>query len=264
MTTPKVEVNATTAPLTNVALFGELVDRLVGRPRHLPGIGLFYGFSGLGKTWSAVHAAHKSRARYIEAGESWTRGKFLKALAIEVGVDPRGTAADLVERIIMACESQDRPIIIDEADHLVRRGVIETIREIADKSGVPIILIGEEGLWQAIATRSERTHNRVLSAVAAQLATAEDVSTVAGLYYPHLTIAFDLVEMITARSAGRIRRAVVNLHRVAEVAAGEGWDTVDLGLWGGRELFTGQVGTMRAAENVSAKPRLASVAGGKS
>jgi len=248
MTAQRIEVNATTAPLTNVALFGELVDRLLNRPRHLPGLGVFYGFSGLGKTWSATHAAHRYRARYIECGQSWTRGKFLTALAIEVGADPRGTAADLVERIIMACEGQDRPIIIDEADHIVRKGFIEIIREIADKSGVPIILIGEEGLVAAIAARSERTHNRVLSAVAAQLVAAGDTSVVAGLYYPHLTVAMDLCEHITAISKGRIRRVVVNLHRVAEEAAGEGWETVDRALWGDRELYTGAVPPMRQGE----------------
>jgi len=263
MTTQRIEVNATVAPLTNVALFGGLVDRLVNRPRHLPGIGLFYGFSGLGKTWAATHAAHKARARYIEAGQSWTRGKLLRALAIEVGVDPRGTAADLIDRIIMACDSQDRPIIIDEADHLVRRDVIETIREIADKSGVPIILIGEEGLAAAIATRSERCHNRVLSAVAAQLVTAEDVALVAGLYYPRLTMAMDLIERVTTASAGRIRRVVVNLHQVAEVAAGENWDAVDLARWGDRDLYTGAVPALRAGERVPAAPRLAAVNGGR-
>jgi len=261
MTAHRIEVNATTAPLTNVALFGGLVDRLINRPRHLPGIGLFYGFSGLGKTWSATHAAHRTRARYIECGESWTKGKFLKALAIEVGVEPRGTAADLVERIIMACESQDRPILIDEADHIVRKGFIETVREIADKSGVPIILIGEEQLAAAIAARSERCHNRVLSAVAAQLVTADDVALVAGLYYPRLDIAMDLIERITTESAGRIRRVVVNLHRVAETAATEGWDgapaPITLVKWGDRPLYTNAVPALRAAE------RLPSRAGGR-
>ncbi|MBB4268247.1 hypothetical protein [Roseospira visakhapatnamensis] len=102
MTDRQPIVNATTAPLTNVLRFGALVDACVQRPRHLPGIGVFYGHSGFGKTWSAVHAAHRTRARYVECGESWTKLRFLRALAEELGVSQRGTGPDLVERIIIA------------------------------------------------------------------------------------------------------------------------------------------------------------------
>ncbi|WP_299440243.1 ATP-binding protein [uncultured Rhodospira sp.] len=253
MTDKQPTVNATTAPLTNVLRFGALVDACVQRPRHLPGLGVFYGHSGLGKTWSATHAAHRTRARYVECGESWTRARFLSVLAVEVGVDGRGRAADVVDRIIMACEAQDRPVIIDEADHVVRRGYIETVREIADRAGVPIILVGEEALPQMIAARSERTHNRVLQWAAAEPVTAEDVATVARLYYPDLVIAADLIERVTTASAGRIRRAVVNLHQVATEALAQGWDTVGLASWGERELYTGQVPSMRAGERVPAR-----------
>lgn len=255
MTDRQPIVNATTAPLTNVLRFGALVDACMRRPRHLPGLGVFYGHSGLGKTWSAVFIANRDdvRALYIECGESWTKLRFLRALAKELGVSQRGAGPDLVERIIIACETQDRPIIIDEADHIVRRGYIETVREIADKSGVPIILIGEEALPQMIAARSERTHNRVLQWAAAEPVTAGDVATVARLYYPALEIAPDLIERVTTASAGRIRRAVVNLHQVATEALAQGWDTVDLARWGERELYTGQVPALRVGERLPSR-----------
>ncbi|MQX36853.1 AAA family ATPase [Roseospira navarrensis] len=253
MTDRQPSVNATTAPLGNVLRFGALLDACIQRPAHLPGLGVFYGHSGYGKTWSAVHAANKTRARYVECGESWTRARFLAAVAVEVGVDGHGRAADVVDRIILACESQDRPLIIDEADHVVRRGYLETVREIADRAGVPIILVGEEALPQMIAARSERTHNRVLSWVAAEPVTPEDVAIVARLYYPDLVIAADLIERVTTASAGRIRRAVVNLHRVATEALAQGWDVVGLTTWGDRDLYTGQVPSMRAGERVPAR-----------
>lgn len=230
----------TTAPLTNVALFSDLMGRITDRPRHLPGLGVFYGFSGLGKTWSARYAANRHRAFYIEAGESWTRARLLKALLAELGRPPGGTVADMVDQAIEALVVSDRPVIIDEADHIVRRGAVELVREIHDKSGAAIALLGEELLPQAISRKSERTHNRVLVWTAAQLAGTDDVGTLAGLYYPHLDIEPALLEALAKASAGRIRRVAVNLEMLANTAAVEGWPAATLDRWGDRAWYTGQ------------------------
>jgi hypothetical protein len=51
--------NGAIAPLRNVGLFGELVDKVQRRAQHLPGLACFYGHSGYGKTRSAVLAANR-------------------------------------------------------------------------------------------------------------------------------------------------------------------------------------------------------------
>ena len=51
--------------------------------------------------------------------------------------------------------------MIDEADYLVSRHMIEVIRDIYESSRATIILIGEEMLPQSL-TRWERVHNRML------------------------------------------------------------------------------------------------------
>lgn len=233
-------VNATIAPLNNVALFNELVERVVNRPRHLPGMASFHGFSGYGKTFSATYAANKYRAYYVEVGESWTKAKFCRALLTELGADTRGTIADMVDRIIEHLVINERPVIIDEFDHVVARRYHETIREIHDKTGAPIILIGEELLPNKLATTSERFHNRMLDWVPAQPADADDARALARLYCPGLEIADDLLELITRRSEGRVRRICVNLERVRETAGLEGLERIDLATWGDRPLFSGK------------------------
>ncbi|WP_041794062.1 AAA family ATPase [Pararhodospirillum photometricum] len=245
--TPPVNTG-TIAPLTNVALFGSVVTRIVDRQRHLPGIGLFYGFSGYGKTFAARYAANKHRAYYLEVGESWTKAKFLRALLAELGRQPRGTAADMVEQAIEALALNCRPVIVDECDHVIRRGYLETLREVHDKSGSPFALIGEELSPSLIAQRSERFHNRILVSEAAQPMGADDAAVLARLYHPGLTLTPDLLDVLVRASGGRARRVAVNLQKVADEAAVQGWTRVDAALWGGRELYTGAVPGRRRAE----------------
>lgn len=228
----------TIAPLRNVVLFDELLDRVVSRRKHLPGLGVFYGFSGLGKTFSATYGAQRHRALYVEVGESWTKAAFCKALLTELGVRPRGTTADMINAIIAHLVDLERPLIIDEFDHVVARRYVETVREIHDKSGAPIILIGEELMPEKL-LEWERFHNRILDHVAAQPTTAEDAAVLARLYVPGVEIGGDLLDHINRKSDGRVRRVIVNLERVRKSALLEGWDAVDMATWGDRPLFSG-------------------------
>jgi len=247
----------TIAPLNNVALFTELMDRVVNRPRHLPGLGTFHGFSGYGKTFSATYAANTYRALHVEAGASWTLKKFCQSVLRELGfvegrrrrdqhsvqavdVMPK-TIPDMVEQIIEALAIEERPLIIDEFDHVTNWGEksVNVIREILDKSQAAIILIGEEGLPNKLQTW-ERVHNRVLDWVPAQPASQDDTHILAQLYCPGLHVASDLAGHITALAEGRVRRICVNLERVREFAASSGIDRVDLAAWGDRPFWTGR------------------------
>ncbi|KAB2860460.1 MAG: ATP-binding protein, partial [Bauldia sp.] len=123
------------APLKNVAACLTLVDQLIHRPPHLPSIGVFSGFSGYGKTMAAQYAWNRTNALFVEVFDYWTRKKFCQALLAELGVaKARGTIGDMMDEIIARLgDDPARPLIIDEADKLVDRGMIENLREIADK-----------------------------------------------------------------------------------------------------------------------------------
>lgn len=240
--------NGTIAPLRNVALFIELVDRVMNRPAHLPGMATFHGFSGYGKTFSATYAANKWRARYIEVGASWTRKKMCEALLVELGETVKGTISSMVDTIIEALAIANVPLIIDEFDHVVSMGekAVNLVREIHDKSEASIILIGEENLPNTL-SRWERMHNRMLDWVPAQPADADDTAHLARLYCPDLEIAPDLLGRIADKSAGRVRRICVNLERVREHARMNGLDSIGLAEWGDQSLFTGKPPVRRAA-----------------
>lgn len=229
----------TYAPLANVSLFAELLERVTARHRDLPGFGVFYGWAGLGKTKSATRAAHIHRAYYVEVGESWTKAKFCKALLAELGLPVKGTVADMVDAIIIALMDTARPLIIDEFDHIANRGYVETIREIHDKSGAPIVLIGEELLPHKL-QQWERFHSRILDWVSAQPCDTHDVRQLSPIYAPGVELADDMVALILTKSKGVTRYVAVNLAKVAETAALEGWSEVTAALWGNRALHSGE------------------------
>ncbi len=233
-------VKETIAPLRNVALFASLMDRVMNRSSHLPGMATFHGYSGYGKTWSATYAAHRYRARYVEVGESWTKKKFLSSLCIEVGIPVPKTMPDMVEALIEAIAIDGRPVIVDEFDWVMKRGYFETVREIHDKTDVPFVLIGEELLPSKLKSASERFHNRILDWVAAEPADLDDMRHLARLYHPNLSIDEELLRRIDAACHGRIRRICVNLDRLRERAQALGTDEIGPREWGDAPFFTGQ------------------------
>jgi len=216
------------AALKNVAACMGLVTRLQTRGPHLPGLGVFHGPSGYGKSYASIYAQNKTRAIRVEVGDSWTRASFLKAILREGGVqEPRGTVANLAEQAIMILgEEPNRPLMIDEADRLVTKNMIELVRELHEHSQAPIVLIGEEQLPGKLIA-SERTHNRVLEWTAAQPCDLEDTRKLAAIFLGGLGVHDEFLDKVRRESDGRARRIVVNLSRIAEWARNKGCKSVD-------------------------------------
>ena len=176
------------AALKNVSRFLVLMETLINRGPHLPGIGVFHGYSGYGKTYAALYVQNITGALRVEVGDSWTKKKFLQMLLEEAGIDkPRGrTIADLTEEAIEVLgDDPGRPLFIDEADKLADKGMLELVREIHEHSQAPIVLIGEEQLPGKI-LKVERVHNRVLDWVPAEPCDHDDARALADFLKHHL------------------------------------------------------------------------------
>jgi DNA transposition AAA+ family ATPase len=228
------------APLKNVASCLALVEALVHRPAHLPSIGVFSGFSGYGKTMAAQYCWNRTGALFIEVFDFWTRKKFCQALLAELGVArPRGTIGDMMDDIIARLgDDPARPVIIDEADKLVDKGMIELIRDINKAAQVPVLLVGEELLPQKLEAH-ERVHNRVLDWVLAQPCDLDDARALARFLYPQLAIADELLDTIRARTGGKARRIATTLNEAASFARNQGLTELTSGNYRGR-VFTGE------------------------
>jgi len=163
-----------------------------------------------------------------------------------MGATIKGSVAKKVKEAISILASDTRPLIIDEADFLVKKSMIDIVREIADRTWIPVILIGEENLPHKLAA-FERSHNRVLEFQAAEPCDMDDARQLAKLYVPQLTIEDALLKHVVEDSDGIARRICVNLERLNEFAKRQGVSQLTKELWGEQVLFRGRPEPRRKA-----------------
>jgi hypothetical protein len=231
----------TVAPLQNVHHCMQAMRRVMERRDHLPGLIGFYGPSGFGKSTAAAYVANRYQAYYVEVKSNWPEGAFLKAVLSEMGIKPERRNYDMVDQISQQLALSGRPLIIDEFDHVVKKGYPNTIKDIYEGSHTGIMVIGEELLEANIARDPdlERLHNRFLEWVAAEPADLNDAEHMRALYYPALQVEQELMQEVLIASKHELRRIVVNLDRFNNLAVTEGLDKVTRAAWGNRGFFTG-------------------------
>lgn len=232
-------MSLTTAPLTNVSLCMQTLERAMNRSQHLPGMVCFCGPSGFGKSFSASYASNELKAYYIECKSSWTKKSLLEALAKEMGMMPENTIPKLTDQVAEQLVLSKRPLIIDEVDHLVDKKSVEIIRDIYESSQAAILLIGEEFMPNKL-KKWERFHGRILDFVRAQPTSFNDAKALCQMYSGGVEITDDLLKEIHRIAQGSARRLCVNVDKVREVAMTQGLESMNKESWGTREFFTGE------------------------
>lgn len=127
----------------NVKRFIGLMNNLIDKSNEIPKMGLVYGDPGLGKTQTAVWRATKNDAVYVRAQNKMTNKWLLEKIVYELGESPSRKMADLIEQCISHLRLKPQVIIIDEVDYLINRmKIVETLRDLHDLTGAPVVLIG--------------------------------------------------------------------------------------------------------------------------
>lgn len=231
------------APLRNVAAFMALVDRVENRPFGLEGMAVFHGRSGEGKTTAVTVVANEFQAHCVQVKSCWNPGYLLKKMLVELGVKkPRGSNPALADMVAEQLMRTDRPLIIDDAQYLLKRQMIDIVRDIYESCKSTIILVGEEDLPLHL-TKHENIHNRQLAWVQAVPCNMKDAQLLADIYAPGTEIDAELLAKILEKSGKAARRIAHNLADVQELARSKGLKRADLTLWGSREFHTGDLPT---------------------
>ncbi|MGW9946960.1 hypothetical protein J2W92_002297 [Rhizobium leguminosarum] len=222
------------APIKNVAACLSLVRALQNRHPLQPNLGVFAGFSGYGKSVAALYAQNKTDAAYVEVSDTWTRKKLLSSILSELGQHrANGTLSDMEDEIIgILARDPKRPLLIDEADKLVDKNMIELVRMIAKKSNVPVLLIGEE-LFPKKLEHVDRFRDLVLVMGYAQPCDLDDTRTLAKAFYPSIHIADELLDLARSKGEGRVRRIGNTLHSIAGFAMLRGMSDINLNQYEG-------------------------------
>lgn len=241
--TDKGELYNTVAPLANVTRLVALIDRAQNRGPGLPGMGCFYGKAGRGKTTGGIYTTNTLGACHVEAMPFGGLKKLLNMIVTELGLRPKGTIPDMFDQAAQELAVTGRPLIIDEADHILAAKTIEAVRKLHDVSGAPLILMGEELLPQRLQTW-ERVHGRMLAWVEAEAATIEDVVHLAKVYAPGVEIVPELRQKLLESSQASMRYISTNLAAIAEFAAVRDLKRITSADWTGA-FHTGEPPTLR-------------------
>ena len=228
--------------LTNMDLCLRTILAAQGAGEGAPRLALFYGWSGLGKTVAAAHAASVTGAVYILATSVMSQKSFMQAIASELGLArPGRTSDEILKNIVQRLNQSPQPLIIDETEYLAKDKIIGIIRSIHDAANIPILMIGEEGL-PALLKQWDTLDNRIIAATPAQRATIADGRILRDIYARRIKIADDLVDHFTTRCKGITRRIVVNIHDAQSIALEElEATTIDLAAWGDRPVRDGSL-----------------------
>lgn len=225
------------APVKNVAALQAAYEALECRDPGVPGMGLVHGQTGAGKTTAVTWLMNRTNAIYVRAAATWTPAAMLGKIMNELGAEQlaRGSAA-MVDFITTTMAQDNRPLFVDEADYLVSNlKMLETLRDIHDVSGMPVLLVGMANIEKRLAGRKQLL-GRISQWVEFAGCDAEDAATLARTVC-EVGIAPDLLSRVHAEAHGSMRLLVVGLSRIESLAKAQGWSQVTAEQWGGRKLF---------------------------
>lgn len=211
-----------------MARFDTAVDDVLEEDRALSGFVLAYGQAGRGKTVAASRYFSERGGVYVRVQEGWTPTAFMQVLLFEVRAKndadfPTSNAMRCKREIIELLEGQRKALFIDEADRMPVE-LIEHLRDILDLTGVPPILIGEEGLYGRLRHR-RRIWSRVVQEVEFGPINGSEIGIYA-LQAAGLDIPGELCLEIKEKAEGDFR-LVRNMTRLLEKAA-KAADTVKI------------------------------------
>ncbi|MEQ5870219.1 ATP-binding protein [Sagittula sp. NFXS13] len=216
------------APLRNVAALLELVDQLLHRSVTLPGIGVFYGAHGAGKSTATTFAANEYDACIVQAKSYWTRQHMADVLLEELEIKGvRGTLPRKIEAICEVLAASNRPLIFDDAQYMMKSQMIDMARDIFEGSLSPIVFVGEPD-FEANLTRWPNIHDRVLVSSETIACNAADAEFLAQIYCSGIEIQPEVIRELVDLTGGSARKLSTDFERIREAARRASLRSVDL------------------------------------
>ena len=126
----------------NVKQFVSLMDELQKVPPNIPKMALVYGEHGLGKSQTIQWWADKNDSVYVRANQGMTSRWLLSEIVEELGEEAYWHLHDNFEIIENILREHSKVIIVDEIDYLIDKNIIETLRDLHDKTACPVVLVG--------------------------------------------------------------------------------------------------------------------------
>lgn len=209
----------------NVKNFITLINSLQNKPEGVSRMALIYGEPGLGKSRTALWLAAQNDAIYIRSSNLMTGRWFLEELVEELGDMPRYWTSDLFKQCVNILAEKPQMIIIDEIDYLAGdKKSVETIRDIHDKTNVPVILVGMSMADKKL-LRYRHLYDRLSEIIKFNSFSFEDVRDIVNQLC-EIEVTDPAISLIHNQS-NRFRQIVRIITKIETVAATNNIETVD-------------------------------------
>ena len=146
----------------NVKRFVDLMDTLQNAPANLPKMALVYGDFGLGKSQTIMWWVTNNDAVYVRCNHKMSARWLLTEIVEELDEIPAYLTSLLFKQIEDKLRERPRVLVVDEVDFLLNNSsAIETVRDLHDKIGIPVVLVGMS-MAEAKLKRHKHIYDRLL------------------------------------------------------------------------------------------------------
>ena len=209
----------------NVKQFISMVGNLQNRAEGVPGMALVYGEPGLGKTQTINWWALKNDAILVRCTQLMSARWLLTEILDEMGEIASSRISDCFNLIIKNLITNPQILIIDEIDYLtIDTKIVETLRDIHDKTNIPIILVGMTNAKSRL-KRYKHLYDRLSEIVKFEPFSKQDI---AEIIRELSEVAFtDCALRYVISNINRFRQLVKIINKAEAIAKANGLTSID-------------------------------------
>ena len=209
----------------NVKNLINMMNNLQNRAEGVPGMALVYGEPGLGKTQALLWWATQNDAVFIRASNQMSGRWLMQELIEELGEVPYYYASDLFKQCVRQLNNEPKVIIVDEIDYLTGNiAVIETLRDIYDKTNVSIVMAGMSMADKKL-MRYRHLYDRISEKLKFEPFTKKDIKTIIE-QLSEVEMTECAVKYINSQT-NRFRQIVKLINKAETIAQANGLSTID-------------------------------------
>ena len=209
----------------NVKRFVTMMNNLQNRAEGVPGMGLVYGEPGLGKTQAINWWALKNDALLIRCTQLMTPKWLLCEILDEMGEIQSTRTSECFNQVIRNLIINPQVLVIDEIDYLmVETKAVETLRDIHDKTNVPIVLIGITNANSRL-KRYKHLYDRISEIIKFEPFSKEDIKIIIN-ELSEIKMSECAIKSIYSNT-NRFRQIVKIINKAEQLAKSNGLITID-------------------------------------
>ena len=199
----------------NVKKFVALMEEVKQLPANIPKIVLVFGEYGLGKSETIKWWTFKNDCIYVRANQGMTSRWLLSEIAEELGKEAFWHIQDTFNLVEQKLKQNPKPLIIDEVDYLVTNNVIEILRDLHDRTGCPMILVGMVNIDKKL-SRYPHLKDRIYKAFKFESYDKQDIMQILS-ELSEIPITNDGLEYLATRH-NQLRQIVKLINKIEKLA----------------------------------------------